>query len=66
MIGEERTNSEIARKLGYSIPTIKKDLQEIMKLLGTTDRRATAGRAREIGLLPDRRAGLAPVAEPRA
>lgn len=66
MIGEDRTNSEIARKLGYSIPTIKKDLQEIMKLLGTTDRRATAGRAREIGLLPDRRAGLAPVAEPRA
>jgi DNA-binding CsgD family transcriptional regulator len=65
MIGEDRTNTEIARKLGYSVPTIKKDLQEIMKLLGTTDRRATAGRAREIGLLPDRRAGIAPTAEPR-
>ena len=55
MIGEDQTNSEIGRKLGYSIPTIKKDLQEIMKLLGTQDRRTTAGRAREIGLLPDRR-----------
>lgn len=66
MIGEDRTNSEIASKLGYSIPTIKKDLQEIMKLLGTTDRRTTAGRAREIGLLPDRRGGSLPAPEARA
>lgn len=56
LIGEDRTNTEIADVLGYSIPTVKKDLQEIMKLLGTQDRRTTAGRAREIGLLPDRRA----------
>lgn len=56
MIGDNMTNSEIARKLGYSIPTVKKDLQEIMKMLGTQDRRVTAGRARELGLLPDRRA----------
>lgn len=55
LIGEDRTNSEIARKLGYSVPTIKKDLQSIMRILGTEDRRATAGRAREIGLLPERR-----------
>lgn len=57
LIGRDRTNGEIAKGLGYSIPTIKKDLQEIMKLLGTQDRRTTAGRAREIGLLPDRRGG---------
>jgi DNA-binding CsgD family transcriptional regulator len=38
------------------VPTIKKDLQHIMRILGTMDRRATAGRAREIGLLPERRA----------
>lgn len=56
MIGDNFTNNEIARKLGYSIPTIKKDLQEIMRMLGTQDRRTTAGRARELGLLPDRRA----------
>ncbi|MDO8308356.1 MAG: hypothetical protein Q7V58_08370 [Actinomycetota bacterium] len=56
LIGQERTNTDIANVLGYSIPTVKKDLQEIMKLLGTQDRRTTAGRAREIGLLPDRRA----------
>lgn len=56
LIGEDRTNTDIANVLGYSIPTVKKDLQEIMKLLGTQDRRTTAGRAREIGLLPDRRA----------
>jgi DNA-binding CsgD family transcriptional regulator len=56
MIGSDKTNGEIARELGYSIPTIKKDLQQIMRILGTEDRRATAGRAREIGLLPERRA----------
>jgi DNA-binding CsgD family transcriptional regulator len=55
LIGEDRTNNEIARSLGYSVPTIKKDLQQIMRVLGTEDRRATAGRAREIGLLPERR-----------
>ena len=55
MVGEDRTNGEIARQLGYSVPTIKKDLQHIMRILGTEDRRATAGRAREIGLLPERR-----------
>ena len=56
MIGDNFTNNEIAHKLGYSIPTVKKDLQEIMRMLGTQDRRTTAGRARELGLLPDRRA----------
>lgn len=55
MISLDRTNREIARALGYSVPTIKKDLQQLMKLLGTHDRRSTAGRAREIGLLPERR-----------
>ena len=55
LIGHDHTNGEIARELGYSIPTIKKDLQQIMRILGTQDRRATAGRAREIGLLPERR-----------
>ena len=57
LIGIDRTNGEIARELGYSIPTIKKDLQQIMRVLGTVDRRSTAGRAREIGLLPERRRG---------
>lgn len=56
MIGDNFTNNDIARKLGYSIPTVKKDLQEIMRMLGTQDRRTTAGRARDLGLLPDRRA----------
>jgi len=55
MVSLDRTNREIARALGYSVPTIKKDLQQLMKLLGTHDRRTTAGRAREIGLLPERR-----------
>ena len=55
LIGLDRTNGEIAKSLGYSIPTIKKDQQHLMKLLGTHDRRSTAGRAREIGLLPERR-----------
>lgn len=55
LVGLDRTNGEIAKSLGYSVPTIKKDLQHLMKLLGTHDRRSTAGRAREIGLLPERR-----------
>ena len=46
-----KVSSKIAKSLGYSVPTIKKDLQHLMKLLGTHDRRSTAGRAREIGLL---------------
>jgi DNA-binding CsgD family transcriptional regulator len=57
LIGSDRTNGEIARELGYSIPTIKKDLQQMMRVLGTVNRRSTAGRAREIGLLPERRRG---------
>jgi DNA-binding CsgD family transcriptional regulator len=56
LIGLDHTNGEIAKSLGYSVPTIKKDLQHLMKMLGTHDRRSTAGRAREIGLLPERRA----------
>jgi DNA-binding CsgD family transcriptional regulator len=57
LVGLDRTNGEIAKSLGYSVPTIKKDLQHLMKLLATHDRRSTAGRAREIGLLPERRRG---------
>ena len=57
MVARSSTNAEIARKLGYSVPTIKKDLQHLMQMLGTHDRRTTAGRAREIGMLPERRAG---------
>ncbi len=56
LVGLDRTNGEIAKSLGYSVPTIKKDLQQLMRLLGTHDRRSTSGRAREIGLLPERRA----------
>lgn len=54
MIGDNMTNSEIARKLGYSIPTMK-DLQEIMKMLGARPQgdRGTGTRA---GPAPDRRA----------
>lgn len=56
MVARDLTNTEIAHKLGYSVPTVKKDLQQLMNLLGTHERRMTAGRAREVGLLPERRA----------
>ena len=68
LVGLDRTNGEIAKSLGYSVPTIKKDLQHLMKLLGTHDRRSTAGRAREIGLLPElhlQTASLAPLIVPK-
>ena len=32
LVGLDRTNGEIAKSLGYSVPTIKKDLQHLMKL----------------------------------
>ena len=41
--------------------TIPLPVWAIMRILGTEDRRATAGRAREIGLLPERKHGMGTV-----
>lgn len=56
LVGSGRTDAEIADSLDISMAMVRQDIEEIMKLIGTDDRDAAAGRAREIGLLPDRRA----------
>lgn len=45
------TNAQIADRLQTSRSTIKQDLQRAMRSMRSTDRRATAMRARELGLL---------------
>lgn len=52
LIARWRTNTEIAQDIGYSIGTIKSDVQNILTKLGTQkDRRQAAARAIEIGLI---------------
>ncbi len=51
LVGRNLTNNEIARQLGYSVPTIKKDLQAIMTLCGVHDRRKVFAEAKRLGLV---------------
>lgn len=56
LVGDGKSDAEIAETVGLSLAMVRKDLKEVLGLMGTDDRRTAAGRAREIGLLPDRRA----------
>lgn len=51
LVGQGYTNSEIARQVGYSVPTIKKDLQYIMTLCDVHDRRQVFAVAKRVGLI---------------
>jgi DNA-binding NarL/FixJ family response regulator len=51
LVGRNLTNNEIARQVGYSVPTIKKDLQAIMTLCGVHDRRKVFAEAKRLGLV---------------
>ncbi len=55
LLGNGRTDVEISETLSISIHMVRQDLRAIMELLGTDSRDAATGRARDIGLLPDRR-----------
>lgn len=46
-----KSNTSIAHTLGYSVSTIKQELQKIMKTMGLSDRLEAAARARKVGLL---------------
>lgn len=46
-----KSNTAIALALGYSVSTIKQELQRVMRTTGVTDRMEAAARARELGLL---------------
>ncbi|MFM8352704.1 MAG: response regulator transcription factor [Actinomycetales bacterium] len=51
MVGQGFTNGEIAKQVGYSVPTIKKDLQYIMTLCDVHDRRQVYAVAKHVGLV---------------
>jgi len=51
MVGQGFTNGEIAKQVGYSVPTIKKDLQYIMTLCDVHDRRQVYAVAKRVGLV---------------
>lgn len=55
LVGNGSNDAEIADSLGISIHMIRQDISEMMELLGAETRDGAAGRARDIGLLPDRR-----------
>ena len=48
-----KSNTAIALALGYSVSTIKQELQRVMRNLGVSDRTDAAERARSLGLLAD-------------
>ena len=51
LLAHGQTNNEIAARLGYSVPTIKKDVQRIMALCGVRTRRDVPAKAEQFGLL---------------
>ena len=51
LLGHGRSNGEIAAQLGYSVPTIKKDVQRIMALCGVRTRKDVPAKAEKFGLL---------------
>lgn len=48
-----KSNTAIALALGYSVSTIKQELQRVMRNMGVSDRVDAAARARSLGLLTD-------------
>lgn len=48
-----KSNTAIALALGYSVSTIKQELQRVMRNMGVSDRSGAAERARSLGLLTD-------------
>lgn len=52
LLAETHTAATIARRLGISLRTVHKHLENIYRKLDTTDRLATVQRARTLGLLP--------------
>lgn len=51
LLAQGRTNLQIAASLGYSVPTIKKDVQRIMALCGVRTRKDVPAKAERFGLL---------------
>lgn len=53
LVESGKSNTAIGHTLGYSVSTIKQELQRIMRSMGVSDRTEAAARARSLGLLPD-------------
>lgn len=58
LVEEGRSNTSIAHVLGYSVSTVKQELQRSMRAMRVSDRSSAAERARHLGLLTDRRTPL--------
>ena len=57
LVESGRSNTAIAMTLGYSVSTVKQELQRVMRGLRVSDRLQAAARARSLGLLTDPGAG---------
>lgn len=53
LVADGRSNSTIAHMLGYSLSTVKLDLNRAKRSLRVSDRESAAQRARDLGLLGD-------------
>lgn len=53
LVAEGKSNSSIASSLGYSVSTVKLDLNRAMRMLRTSERLEAVARARSLNLLPD-------------
>lgn len=53
MVELGKSNTAIGMALGYSVSTIKQELQRVMRSMGVNDRREAAARARSLDLLTD-------------
>lgn len=53
LVESGKSNTAIAHALGYSVSTIKQELQKVMRTMHLSDRLEAAARARSVGLLPE-------------
>lgn len=53
LVGRGKSNTSVAVALGYSVSTIKQELQRVMRSMGVSDRLEAVERAQSLGLLPD-------------
>lgn len=59
LVAEGLTNTEIARRLNYSLSTVKRDVTELLEWFSVSSRRDLARAARDLGVIPSPFGGLA-------
>lgn len=53
LVEQGKSNTAVAMNLGYSVSTIKQELQRVMRSMGVADRQEAVMRARSLGLLSE-------------